>query len=81
MASGYTKKEIRQMVVDSLDSDPHFFYQQPFLNYQGQTIDSGQPYVEVIADELLQHDGQLRRIGVDMMWTSGWNSRPAPVLA
>lgn len=43
MANGYTEKEIRQMVVDSLDSDPHFFYQQPFLNYQGQTIDSRQP--------------------------------------
>jgi len=66
MASGYTEKEIRQMVAESLDCDPHFFYQQRFLNYQGRTTDSKQPYVEVISDELLRSVSQLRRIGVDV---------------
>jgi hypothetical protein len=66
MESGYTEKEIRQMVVDALDADLHFFYQQPFLNYQGKAIDSRQPYVEVIADELLQCNDQIKRMGVDV---------------
>ena len=60
MANGYTETEIRQMVVASLDSDPHFFYQQPFLNYQGQTTNSRHPFVEVISDELLQRKNKFR---------------------
>jgi hypothetical protein len=66
MTSGYTEKEIRQKVVESLNSDPHFFYQQPFLNYQGQAIDSREPYVEAIAGELLHRKDQIKRIGADV---------------
>ena len=66
MASEYTERQIRQMVVARLDRDSHFFYQQPFLNYQGQTTDTRQPYVEVIAAELLQRKDQIKRIGVDV---------------
>jgi len=66
MESGYTENDIRQMVVDSLDSNPRFLYQEPYLNYQSKTIDSRQPYVEVIADELLQRKDQIKRIGADV---------------
>jgi len=66
MARGYTEKEIRDRVIKSLDSDPHFLYQKSFLNYQGMTIDSHVPYVEVISLELLRNFSKLKKIGEDM---------------
>ncbi len=66
MAKGYTEKEIRDEVIKSLYSDPHFLYQEGFLNYQGKTTDSHEPYVEVISLELLRNFSKLKKVGEDM---------------
>ena len=63
MPRGYTEREIRNAVTESLDSNPHFLYQQGFLNYQGKTTDSCEPYVEVISEELLRNFSKLKEVG------------------
>lgn len=57
------EEKIREKVRNKLENDPNLFYKESFLNYTGKTIDTKEPYTEVIADELVKYYDQLRRIG------------------
>lgn len=52
------KKYSVQEIVDKIElakKDMNTFYQQDFINYQGVTKDTNEPYTEVIAEYLLNH--------------------------
>lgn len=60
---GFKEAVIRKKVQAELQKDPNFFYTKTFLNYAGNSIDSKEPYTEIIADELVRNYDQVRRIG------------------
>lgn len=50
--SGYTREEIISKAI-AASTEMSLFYKEEFINYRGNTIDSDEPYTEVICEWLL----------------------------
>lgn len=59
----FKKADIRNEVLDKLQNDPNLFYKSKFLNYSGKPADSEEPYVEIIANELINNYNLVMKIG------------------
>lgn len=64
MAKGYREEQIRCKIKSNMCSDIGHLYQNPILNYQGNTIDTKQLYTEVAASEILNNIECLDKISV-----------------
>lgn len=83
MAIKYTK----QQVLDKLEQarfEMGIFYQQDFVNYSGETIDTNEQYTEVIAEWLIGNFSLLGQIppitrtsSYKMQTHKGWTTSPA----
>lgn len=61
MASGYDRESIWEM-AEKASADMTTFYQQPFVNYRGTTLDTGELYTEVVAEWCLANQAKFDEI-------------------
>lgn len=75
---GFKKDDLIKKVQTKLNNDPDLFYKQSFLNYAGYSIDSREPYTEIISDVLIKNYEQLKRIGENtpVRRTKSFNAHP-----
>lgn len=61
MSKKYTEVEIKDKCSAAIKT-PETFYNEPFVNYTGCCSNTGRPYTEVIAEWLIEHIEELKKI-------------------